>query len=66
MKKLAKLKGVKALSNKEQKDINGGLTLPLPNGNQYFGCLYMGPGGNLIIDTPDEDGLCPDGYPPNF
>ena len=68
MKKLANLKGVKALSNKEQKDINGGFTLPSQPTD--CGCIQWST-PILPFDIPhleivlvDCNSTCPDGSAP--
>lgn len=62
MKKLTKLIGVKALNNKEQKNIKGG-GFEFPNDDCI--CIYMGPNGYLVLDLVGRDGLCPDGSLPD-
>ncbi len=63
MKKLANLKGAKALDSKEQKTIKGGFTLPFPPPTDC-GCIIIGAGGYLEIVLADCNSPCPDGSNP--
>ncbi len=63
MKKLSKLKGVKALNKKEQKVVYGG-DFPFYN-PIYCGCIVMTPYGYLEIITVRCDETCPDGSTPD-
>ena len=64
MKKLANLKGAKALNKKEQIEINGGGFLFPPSYDDCI-CIFMGPGGFLVLTSAGRDGTCPDGSPPD-
>ena len=65
MKKLANLKGAKALNKKQQKDIKGdGFTFP-PTYEDCI-CIYMGPNGYLVLEFLGRNNtVCPDGSPPD-
>ncbi len=62
MKKIANLKGAKALNKKEQKSIHGGFTLPTEPTD--CGCIVVGSGGYLEIVLADCFSPCPDGSDP--
>ncbi len=62
MNKLSKLKGVKALSNKEQKSIHGGFMPPLEP--TFCICIVIDSRGFFGLAEADCFSPCPDGSNP--